>query len=161
MAGLAFRAMHVGDHVADEEFGFAAGVFAAVLAVPLFQAGFHRQWFATPYRDTHYYVWTDAVSAAGALAFTGIAWLMTFLSASLFALLSIDFLWNLVREAWFVWMLSGSAFGASLGILRNHLKIIGTLQSVVLLVLSLLAVPLALALVLFLLAMAVSGLTVL
>ncbi len=42
--------------------------------------------------------------------------------------------------------------------LRNHLKILGTMQSVVLLVLSILAVPLAGALVIFLLAMLVSGL---
>ncbi|RZA20294.1 MAG: DUF4153 domain-containing protein, partial [Proteobacteria bacterium] len=52
---------------------------------------------------------------------------------------------------------SGAAFGAALGVLRNHLKLLGTLQSVVVLVLSLLAVPLAAGLLLFLLGMIVSG----
>jgi len=161
MGGLAYHAVDVGDYVAGEEYCCAAGVFATVLAVPMFQAGFHRTWFATPYRDTHYYVWTDAVAAAGSLAFTGLAWLTMFLLAALFALLKIDFLKDLLDEAWFAWMLSGAAFGASLGVLRNQLKVLGTLQLVVMLVLSIMAVPLAVALVLFFAAVALSGLDVL
>jgi len=161
MAGLAWRAIDTGDHLADEWYGFSAGVVATILALPLFQAGFHRKRFATPYDDTHFFVWSDAVSAAGAFVFTGIAWAMVFLLAALFHLLKIDLLRDMIDEPWFAWILSGGAFGASLGILRNHLRIIGTLQSVVMLVLSLLAVPLAVALVLFLLAMIVSGLDVL
>ncbi len=158
MAGLAWRAVDTGDHYADEEFGFAAGVFATLLALPLFQAGFHRLRFKTPYRDTHFFVWTDAVSGAGALAFTGLTWLLLFILGELFALLKIELLKDLLEEGWFGWTISGAAFGAALGVLRNHLKILGTLQSVVLLVLSILAVPLAGALLLFLLAMLVSGL---
>jgi len=46
-------------------------------------------------------------------------------------------------------------------VLRNQLKIIGTLQNVVLLVLSILAIPLAIALVIFLIMVLVSGLDVL
>lgn len=161
MGGLAWRAIDTGDHLADEWFGFSAGLVATVLALPLFQAGFHRKRFSTPYPDTHFFVWSDAVSAAGGFVFTGLAWAMFFLLAALFHLLKIDLLRDLIDEPWFAWILSGGAFGASLGILRNHLRIIGTLQSVVMLVLSLLAVPLAVALVLFLLAMIVSGLDVL
>ena len=48
-----------------------------------------------------------------------------------------------------------------LGTLRNELKIIGTLQSVVMLVFSIIAVPLAVALVIFLLAVVASGISVL
>lgn len=158
MAGLAWRAVDAGDHYADEQFGFAAGVFATLLALPLFQAGFHRLRFRTPYRETHFFVWTDAVSGAGALAFTGLTWLLMFVLGELFALLKIDLLKDLLDEGWFGWIMSGAAFGAALGVLRNHLKILGTMQSVVLLVLSILAVPLAGALVIFLLAMLVSGL---
>jgi lipoprotein signal peptidase len=157
MAGLAWRATAAGDRYADEEFGFAAGVIATALALPLFQAGFHRTRFATPYERVHYHVWTDAICAAGALAFTGAAWLLLVLMSELFHLLRIDLLRDLMEEGWFGWTYSGAAFGAALGTLRNQLKVLGTLQAVVTLVLSILAVPLALGLALFLVAMIVSG----
>lgn len=161
MAGLAWRAVHGMEHYATPEYGFFAGVFALLLALPMFQAGFHRTRFATPYRETHFFVWTDTVSGAGALAFTGLTFLLLFLLAELFRLIRIDLLHDLMDEGWFGWSVAGLAFGTALGTLRNQLKVIGTLQSVVLLVLSLLAVPLALALILFLLAVAFSGLDVL
>ncbi|HZF46040.1 MAG TPA: DUF4153 domain-containing protein, partial [Sphingomonadaceae bacterium] len=161
MAGLAWRAVNAGDHAADEQYGFGAGVVAALLSLPLFQAGFHRTRFATPYRDTHFFVWTDAVSAAGALAFTGLSFALLFVLAELFRLIRIDLLHDLLDEGWFGWSVAGIAFGAALGTLRNSLKVLGALQSVVLLVLSLLAVPLAVALVIFLIAVAFSGLDVL
>ena len=157
MAGLAWHAMAAENHVADEEYAYAAAVFASLLAVPLFQAGFHRSWFRTPYRDTHYYVWTDAISGAGALAFTGLSWLVLALLDQLFELIDIDLIGELMREDWFGWTFSGAAFGASIGILRNQLKVLGALQSVVLVVLSLMAVPLAVALLLFLVPLAISG----
>jgi hypothetical protein len=157
MAGIAWRAVHAGDHYAVPEYGFAAGVIATVLALPLFQADFHRTRWATPYRDTHFFVWTDVVSAGGALAFTGLTFAMTAVLAKLFGVIKIEFLQHLLEKEWFDWMLAGAAFGAALGVLRNQLKVLGTLQMVVLLVLSLLAVPLALALVVFLGAMVVSG----
>ena len=53
MAGLAWRASGAGDHYADEEYGFFAGVIATALALPLFQAAFHRTRFATPYARAH------------------------------------------------------------------------------------------------------------
>lgn len=157
MAGLAWRAVDPQNHLADEEFAFAAGVIATTLALPLFQAGFHRMGFKTPYRDTHFHIWTDAVSGGGALAFVGLSWALIAVLSQLFLLLKIEFLKDLIDQAWFGWAFSGLAFGAALGTLRNQLKVLGTLQSVVLLVLSLLAVPLALALVFFLLAMILSG----
>jgi hypothetical protein len=97
MAGLAWRTVEVGDRVVDEGFGFAAGLLASVLALPLYQAGFHRKRFAASYADTHFYVWSDAVSGAGALVFTGIAWLLLFLLAALFQLLKIEFLKDLIN----------------------------------------------------------------
>jgi hypothetical protein len=157
MAGLAWRAVNGQELYADGEYGFAAGVVATVIALPLFQSGFHRTRFATPYRTIHFNAWTDAVSAAGSLAFLGLTWLMTVLLANLFQLLKIDFLMELIDEGRFGWTLSGVAFGAALGVLRSKLNILGTLQHVVMLVLSLLAVPLAVALVVFLGAMVVSG----
>jgi len=157
MAGLAWRAVRYGENLPDEQYGFAAGVVATALALPLFQAGFLRKRLATPYSELHYHVWTDAISAAGALAFTGLSWLALVLMSELFHLLKIDFLRDLMEHGEFGWTFSGLAFGAALGTLRNQLKVLGTMQSVVLLVLSLLAVPLAFGLTVFLLATAVYG----
>lgn len=161
MAGIAWRATNAGDHYSDEGFWIGAGIVAVTLALPLFQAGFHRHRFRTSYRETHFHVWTDAISGAGALAFTGISWALLALLANLFELIGIDLLMDAIEEEWFAWMFSGAAFGAALGTLRNELKIIGMMQNVVMLVLSLLAVPLAVALVIFLAALLLSGLQVL
>lgn len=157
MGGIAWQVLRNENVWAGREFAFAAGVFAVVISLPLFQAQFHRTRFATDYKLTHFHVWTDAISGAGALAFTGLSWLMLLLLDQLLGLVGIDVIENLVREEWFGWVWSGGAFGTALGVLRNNLKIIGSLQNVVLIVLSLLAVPLALALVVFLVALAASG----
>lgn len=161
MAGIAWRATSAGDRYADEGFWVAAGLLAVTLSVPLFQAGFHRHRWATSYKATHFHVWTDAITAAGALAFVGLSWALIAILAELFSAIRIELLKDLIEEEIFGWVYSGVTFGAALGVLRNQLKIIGTLQNVVLLVLSILAVPLAVALVLFLLAVALSGVDVL
>jgi hypothetical protein len=132
-------------------------VVATALALPLFQADFHRRRFATPYPEIYGHVWTDAISAAGALAFTGLSWIVLALMSELFHLLKIDFLKDLMDEGAFGWTFSGLAAGAALGTIRNQLKVLTVMQTVVLLVASLLAVPVAVALVVFLLATAVSG----
>jgi hypothetical protein len=150
-----------GEHLPDEQYGFAAGVIATALALPLFQAGFLKTRFRTPYAEVYHHIWTDAISAAGALAFTGLSWVALAILAELFQLLKLDFLKDLMGEGWFGWTFSALAFGAALGVLRNELKVLAMLRTVVLLVLSLLAVPLAVGLVVFLLATAVSGLQVL
>jgi len=157
MAGLAWRAVRYGESLPDEEYGFAAGVVASALALPLFQAEFHRRRMATPYGEIYGHVWTDAICAAGALAFTGLSWIVLALLSELFHLLKIDFLRDVMNDSWFGWTFSGLAAGAALGTLRNQLKVIATMQTVVLLVASLLAVPLAFGLVMFLVATAVSG----
>ena len=161
MAGIAWRVTVAGDRYADKSFWLAAGLVAITLALPLFQAGFHRLRWRTAYDQTHFHVWTDAISGAGALVFTGVSWLLVVLLAALFSAIDIDIVENVVDEPWFGWTFSGAAFGAALGVLRNQLKIIGTLQSVVMLVFSIIAVPLAAALAIFLLAVLASGIAVL
>ena len=157
MAGLAWRAVGAGDAIADPQYGFLAGVVATALALPLFQADFQRARWATDYRGIHGHVWSDAICAMGSLAFVGASWLLLFLLAELFHLLKIDALKHLIDDPWFGWTWSGAAFGAALGVLSNELGIIGTLRRVVMTVLSLLAVPLAAGLALFLVAMVASG----
>lgn len=157
MAGLAWRAAGFSNHWGDEQYGFAAGTIAALLAVPLFQAQFHRRRFATPYVDTHFNVWSDVISVGGALAFVLLSFLTAWLLSELFMLLKIGFLQDLMRREWFEWLFAGAAFGAALGTLRGELKVLGTLQRVVMLVLAILAVPLAVALIVFLTATLTSG----
>lgn len=157
MAGLAWRAVRYGESLPDEEYGFAAGAIATALALPLFQAGFARTRLRTPYAEIYRHIWTGAIGAAGSLAFTGLSWLSLALLSELFHLLRIDFLRDLMDEGWFGWTFSGLAFGAALGTLRNQTRVLATMQTAVLLVLSLLAVPLALGLVAFLGASAISG----
>jgi hypothetical protein len=161
MAGIAWRVANAGESHADAPFWFAAGVVSIALALPLFQAGFHKRRWRTPYDETHFHVWTDSISVAGALAFVGVSWLLLFLLAALFSAIDIDLLEDLIERGWFGWSFSGAAFGAALGVLRNQLQIIGTLQSVVMLVFSIIAVPLAVALAIFLLAVLASGISVL
>ncbi len=157
MGGLAWPAVDSGDRVAGEEFAFAAGVFFSLLAVPLFQAGFHRRLWATPYEETHFHVWTDAVTAGGALLFVLLSWLLLWLLDALFSLIGIDFIESMIETAGFVGLFMGATYGAAMGVLRNQLGIIGTLQRVVMLVFALLAVPFAFAILIFLFALLASG----
>ena len=161
MAGIAWRTVSAGERYADEGFWVAAGLLSVTLSLPLFQAGFHHLRWKTSYKVTHFHVWTDAITGAGAFAFVGLSWALLLILSELFSAIQIDVLEELIKQGWFGWAFSGATFGAALGVLRNQLKIIGTLQNVVLLVLSILAVPLAAALVIFLLAVLVSGLDVL
>lgn len=161
MAGIAWRVASADDHYSDASYWMAAGVVCIVLAIPLFQSRFHELRWRTSYEEAHFHVWTDAISAAGAWAFFGLSLLLAYLLAELFAAIDITLLRELLREDWFNAMFAGVTFGAALGVLRNQLKIIGTLQSVVMLVFSLIAVPFAAALVVFILAVLPSGLEVL
>ena len=160
VGGLTWRAVGAGNDIADSGYAVAAGVFACLLAVPLFQADFLHRRMRTDYRDIHYFVWTDAITGAGAIAFMGLSWLLIWLVASLLDLVGIP-LRDLIQKDWFAALFIGLTLGAGLGTLRNQLKIIGTLQSVVLLVLSILTLPLAIAIAVFLGAVVVSGPSVL
>lgn len=157
MGGIAWLAVDTGDHIAGEEFAFGAGVFFSLLAIPLFQAGFHRTRFATPYRETHFHVWSDSVSAGGSVAFVLLSWVLLWLLHSLFSLIGIEMIEDLIQTDGFAGAFIGATFGAAMGVLRNQLSIIGTLQRVVMLVFALLAVPFAAALLVFLVILLASG----
>jgi len=157
MGGISYLVVNSGDSRAGEGFAFAAGVFFSVLAVPLFQADFHRKRWATSYPESHFHVWTDAVSAGGAFLFMLLSWALLWLVHGLFSLIGIDVIEDLIQTGWFSAMFAGATFGAALGVLRNQLGIIGTLQRVVMLVFALLAVPFALAILLFLVILLFSG----
>ncbi len=141
------------------EWPFLAGIFAVLLAAPLFQgARDEGAWRFQPGR-VHNHAWTDAVIGAASLVFVGIAFALAWLIAGLFGIIGIDALEKLLGEEMFVSGLLGFAFGAANGILRERDALVGTLQRLVMVVLSVLAPILAVALVLFLVSLPITGLS--
>jgi hypothetical protein len=147
------------------EWPFWSGMLAVLVATPLFQTRrdvapdwrFWKLW-AMPYDRLHSHAWTDAVIGAAGLAFVGIAFLLTVLIGQMFKLIGINLIFDLLNDEWFGWMLAGAAFGGAVGLLRERDKLVSTLQRLVMIVLAVLAPVLAVALVLFLLSLAGTGL---
>ena len=141
------------------EFPFLSGVFAVLLAAPLFQTVRDEGAWRFPYARLHSHAWTDAVIGAASLAFVGVTFLLAWLIAGLFDLIGIDLVKDLMKESWFGWMLAGFAFGASVGLLRERDALVATLQRLVMVVLGVLAPVFAAALALFLLSLPFTGLS--
>ena len=146
------------------EWPFWSGLLAVAVASPLFQgwrdeAVSARDWRLTRlnYARLHRHGWTDAVIGAAAGAFVGIAFALAFLIAGLFDLIGIRAISELLREGWFAWGLAGAAFGGAVGLLRERDRLVGNLQRLVTVVLSVLAPVLAVALALFLVSLLGTG----
>ena len=147
------------------EWPFWSGMLAVLVATPLFQTRrdvapdwrFWKLW-QMPYERLHSHAWTDAVIGAASLAFVGITFLLTVLIGQMFKLIGINLIFDLLNDEWFGWMLAGAAFGGAVGLLRERDKLVATLQRLVMMVLAVLAPVLAVALVLFLLSLAGTGL---
>jgi len=146
------------------EWPFWSGLLAVAVAGPLFQgwrdvADSPRdwRWWRLPYARLHLHAWTDAVIGAAAGLFVGISIGLAFLIAGLFGLIGITALSELMREGWFMMGLSGAAFGGAVGLLRERNRLVGNLQRLVMVVLSVLAPVLAAALALFLLSLIGTG----
>lgn len=144
----------------DWDWSFWAGIASLTIATPIFQTlrdNPHTKRVELPYDRLHFYSWSDAVIGASALAFTGLSWLLLLLISELFQLIGIDLLKELIASGHFGCGFSGAAFGAALGILRENDRILGLLQDVVLIVLSVLAPFLAAALGVFLISLMFTG----
>ncbi len=141
------------------EFPFLAAIFAVLLACPLFQTARDAGALRFTSGSVHNHAWTDAVLGAASLAFVGVAFLLAWLIASLFELIGIDLLEELLKEGAFGWSLAGFAFGAAVGLLRERDALVGTMQRLVMIILGVLAPVLAVALLLFLVSLPVTGLT--
>jgi hypothetical protein len=140
------------------EWPYLSGVFAVLIAAPLFQTVRDEGAWRFPYQRLHGHAWMDAVIGAASLFFTGISFLLAWLIAGLFDLIGIDILKDLLQDEWFGWMLAGFAFGAAVGLLRERDALLTTLQRLVMVVFSVLAPVLAAALVLFLASLPFTGL---
>ena len=141
------------------EFPFLSGILAVLIAAPLFQTVRDEGRWRFPYARLHRHAWTDAVIGAASLAFTGITFLLAWLIAGLFDVIGIDAIKELLKEEWFGWTLAGLAFGGAIGILRERDALAATLQKLAMVVLSVLAPVLAVALAAFLLSLPFTGLT--
>jgi hypothetical protein len=140
------------------EFPFWSGILAVLIAAPLFQTVRDEGAWRFPYARVHRHAWTDAVIGAASLAFTGITFLLAWLIASLFDVIGIDAIKELLKEEWFGWMLAGLAFGGAIGLLRERDGLAGSLQRLVTVVLAVLAPVLAIALAAFLISLPFKGL---
>lgn len=140
------------------QYPFLAGIFALLIAAPLFQTVRDEGAWRFPYARLHSHVWTDAVIGAASLAFTGVAFLLAFLIAQLFDLIGIKLFTDLLRNDWFGAILAGFAFGGALGLLRERDALVATLQKLALVIFAVLSPVLALALTGFLFSLPFTGL---
>ncbi len=140
------------------EYPFLAGLFALLIAAPLFQTVRDEGAWRFPYARLHSHVWTDAVIGAASLFFMGVSYLLAQLIGQLFNLIGIKVFSDLLNEGWFNALLLGFAFGAALGLLRERDALVATLQKLVLVVFSVLAPVLAFALAGFLVSLPFTGL---
>jgi len=140
------------------EWPYLSGLFAVMLAAPLFQTVRDEGRWSLPYERLHGHAWADAVIGAASLVFAGIVFLLAWLIAGLFGLIGIDEIRKLLMEDWFSWSLFGFAFGAAVGLLRERDRLLPMLQRLLRIVLGVLAPPLAVALVLFLASIPFTGL---
>ena len=140
------------------EWPYLSGIFAVMIAAPLFQTIRDEGRASLPYERLHGHAWADAVIGASSLFFTGVVFLLAWLIAGLFGLIGIEEVRKLLEKGWFAWALAGFAFGASAGLLRERDRLLPMLQRLLRIVLSVLAPPLAVALVLFLASIPFTGL---
>lgn len=150
-----------GDWSVGEGWRMVSLLLAVAVAAPLFQAARDEGARRFPYESVHDHAWTNVVLWCACWVFVAIVFALSWLLALLFDLIKIDFLKQLLEKDWFWRSLIGLAFGAALGLLREHDGVVRLLQRVVAMVLAVLAPVLALGLVLFVLALPFTGLNAL
>lgn len=143
---------------ASESWRMVSLLLAIAIAAPLFQAARDEGALRFPYASVHDHAWTNVVLWAACWVFVAIVFALAWLLAMLFGLIKIDVLRHLLEKEWFWRALIGFAFGAGLGLLREHDGVVRLLQRVVAMVLAVLAPVLAVGLVLFVVALPFTGL---
>ena len=143
----------------SEGWRFVSAVLTVVIAAPLFQTIRDEARAHLPYPPVHAYAWSNIVLWVLACGFTLLVYLMMWLVASLFSLVGIDFLGELMRRSWFGWTLAGAAFGGVMGLLRDRDNVLILVQRVAMTILAVLAPILAASLSLFLVSLLFTGLT--
>jgi hypothetical protein len=134
---------------------------ALAIAAPLFQAArdaYPAAETRLPYASVHDHAWTNVVLWFACWVFVGIVFALMWLLAALFDLIEVEFLRRLLEKQWFGLSLAGLAFGAALGLLREHDAVVRLLHRVVASVLAVLAPVLGIGLAAFLLLLPFTGL---
>lgn len=129
---------------------------ALLIITPFFQTHLSARWNSYP--ELHKHAWGNTVILALAAIFTAISFGMSHLLAQLFELVGVGFLTELLKRNDVNWILGGIAFGGAMGVLREHDHILDAVQRLVQSVLSLLAAPLSLGLVVFIGSLPLTGL---
>jgi hypothetical protein len=137
---------------------FAASILAAAIAVPLFQAVRDAGSRRLAPRAALDHAWTDAILWGLSCAFLGAVWLMLMLLGGLFGLIGIVSFQELLMKPWFILILSGGTLGTIAGLLRDRDSVLGLLHRVARTILSILAPFLGIGLLLFVVALAFTGL---
>lgn len=140
------------------EFHFWSGILAVLIASPLFQTIRDEGAWRFPYARVHRHAWTDGVIGAASIIFTGLTFLMAWLIASLFDVIGIEAIKNLLQQSWFGWMLAGAAFGGAVGLLRERDSLVAGLLRLATIVLAVLAPVMGVALAAFLISILFTGL---
>lgn len=140
----------------------SASLFLSIaIAVPLFQTARNEAAWRFPYADVHGNAWTNVVLWCACWLFIGVVFALAWLLSSLFDLIGLHFLRDLLQHSWFNALLFGASFGASLGLLRERDGVLRLLQRVVTSVFAVLAPVLGLGLLVFLVALPFTGLNAL
>lgn len=113
-------------------FGAAALFIAHHLIAPAARAG---RWIA-PYADYFDTAWKAGVQLAMSLAFTGTFWLLLHLGASLFGVIGIDALGDLLGQAWFAMPVLCLAFATAVQLTDVRDGLIRGVRTVALMLLS-------------------------
>ena len=136
-----------------------ASLFLAIaIAVPLFQTARDAGAWRFPYPDVHGHAWTNVVLWCACWLFVGVVFALAWLLSSLFELIGLHFLRDLLQHNWFNAVLFGGGFGAALGLLRERDNVVRLLQRVVTAVLAVLAPVLGIGLLVFLVSLPFTGL---
>ena len=139
-----------------------ASLFLSIaIAVPLFQTARDEGGWRFPYPEVHGHAWTNVVLWCACWLFVGVVFALAWLLSSLFELIGLHFLRDLLQHNWFNALLFGGGFGAALGLLRERDNVVRLLQRVVTAVLAVLAPVLGVGLLIFLVSLPFTGLTAL
>ena len=147
-----------GEWGAGEGWQFFASLLAAAVALPLFQAARDAGGPRFAAEPALFHAWTNLILWFAGWAFALASFLLVLLLGALFDLIGIDVIRTLFDAEWPLFMLICGAFGGAIGLLRDRDAVVGTLQTVVRAILSVLAPVLAVGLVLFVIALVPKGL---
>lgn len=144
----------------SEPWRIVCAALSVFIAAPLFQAWRENRYNAGfSYGTAYNQAWGNLVLWCASWLFTGIVWMLALLLAELFDLIGINLLSKLIGTDWVAAIMTGTAFGAATGILRDRAAILDHIQRIATTSLSVLAPVLAIGLMLFLAALPFTGLS--